>query len=786
MIGDGVHRSALLTRGIAAILTAVFGVLFPGSTIAQESELILPVTINEVPQGETPVILAGNDIYVPLPTLERAGLTGPLWQRVQLVAGVRVAERTIQTEPAVSLKSLEPWASFVFDEANLTLAVTVSPELMQRHALSIATSRPHDIIYANDLGGFFNYALQTTGGSRPSGFGELAASTGRGLLYTGFSDTPQEGFVRGMTNMTFDQRELLRRWTAGDAPVFSDDLGGSGVVGGLTVSRSFDLDPYFIRYPSLSLRGMATTPSQVEVYVNGVLVSRQSVQPGPFDVQNLPGTAGPTAAQVVVRDVFGREQSQSASFYYSTAVLGRGLSDYIYSAGYSRKNFGTDSFDYDKPLLLASGRRGLTDQITAGGRVEATEDLVSLGSSLAFASQLGELDLKIAGSSTEGVSGAAAQIGLRRLSRRASFSGSMRAFSRDYVNFSLPRTMNRPLTEAVVGAALLPRWGNVGLQVSTARMRDGGNRNRVSLLTNVPLSDRLDLVVSAAAADTDVDPLETEYFAGLSMHLGDGATANIGASRVLNRNVLAAEVQRPLPVGSGWGYRAQTTSGAGEIDGGAAVQYQSRFGRYEIIAPLRDGSVTANMAGGVVFQSGKIVPTRPVAQSFALVRVPGVRDVRVYLSNQLVGRTDSRGDLLVPNLLSYYGNRVSIDDRDIPMTYDVQIVEQTIGPPNRGGALIVFPVRAIRTATGTAAVQVPGSEPFIPAYGQISFTRDGKAMTSPLGGAGEFYFENLTSGSYQAFIEYETGSCTFAVTIPDSSGDVIELGRLICTGTAKP
>ena len=784
MIGDGVHRSALLTR-VVALLTATFSLVFPVAAVAEEAELILPVTINEVVQGETPVTLIGEDIYIPLRTLERAGLTGALWQRVQLVAGVRAAERLIQGEPAVSLKSLEPWASFSFDEANLTLSVTVSPELMQRHALTVSTSRPPDIVYPRDFGGFFNYALQTTGGVRPSGFGELAATTRNALIYTGFSDTPGEGLVRGLTNMTFDQRQLLRRWTAGDAPVFSDELGGTGVVGGLTVSRSFDLDPYFVRYPSLSLRGMATTPSQVEVYVNGVLVSRQTVQPGPFDVQNLPGTAGPTAAQVVVRDVFGREQSQSASFYYSTAVLGRGLSDYTYSAGYVRNNFSTDSFDYETPLVLASGRRGFTDNLTAGGRVEATDDLVSIGSSLAFASRLGELDLNLAGSSTRGVTGSAAQIGLRRLSRRASLSGSVRMFSRDYVNFSLPRTLDRPLTEVEAGVALLPRWGNLGLQISTAQMRDGGNRNRLSLLTNVPLSDRVDLLVSAAASDTDAERLEMEYFAGVSVHLWQGITANIGASRTLGKNVLLAEVQRPLPVGDGWGYRVQTTTGASETDGGAAVQYQNRFGRFELIAPLRHGNVTANLAGGLVYQGGNLMLTRPVAQSFALVRVPGVPNVRVYLSNQLVGRTDARGDLLVPNMLSYYGNRLSIDDRDIPMNYDVQVVEQTIGPPHRGGAVVEFPVRAIRTATGSALVQITGGEPVIPAYGQMTFTRDKEVQISPLGGTGDFYFENLTPGIYQALIEYDAGSCTFAVTIPDSSGEVIELGQLVCTEKAK-
>ena len=82
---------------------------------------------------------------------------------------------------------------------------------------------------------------------------------------------------------------------------------------------------------------------------------------------------------------------------------------------------------------------------------------------------------------------------------------------------------------------------------------------------------------------------------------------------------------------------------------------------------------------------GSIHATRPVDESYGLIRVPGVSGVRGYLSNQEVGRTDRRGDLLVPNLLPYYGNRLGINDKDIPMDHDIGTTELTIAPPFRGG-----------------------------------------------------------------------------------------------------
>ncbi|HUP47504.1 MAG TPA: fimbria/pilus outer membrane usher protein, partial [Thermoanaerobaculia bacterium] len=571
------------------------------------------------------------------------------------------------------------------------------------------------------------------------------------------------------------------RLVFGDATVFGDELGGSGIIGGATVARNFDLDPYFIRFPSMSLRGMAATPAQVEIYVNGVLVDRRSVPPGPFEIGNIPAASGTSAATVVVRDAFGREQTHSSSFYYSTSVLGRGLSEFTYSAGMVRNTAG--SFDYDDPVLFALHRYGVTDNLTVGGRLEATGSLVSGGPSVALASSLGEIDLKLAGSSSDGRQGAAAHLGFRRLSRRTNFGGTIRLRSREYVNFSMPVERDRPLEEATLFASYLPWWGNIGLQWTSANMRDSGERRRLALLTNIVLGDRANLLFSAGRVEEN-DEQFGEYFVGFSIRPYRTATLNVSAQSREGVSTVSTELQRPTPVGTGWGYRVHSSTGTGETTSNASVQYQNDFGRYEVgIDPQHPGDAALSAAGAVVYQAGKIVPTRPVAQSFALVRVPGVAGVRVYLSNQLVGLTDRRGELLVPNLLPYYGNRLRIDDRDVPMTHDIQVIEKTIAPPPRGGALVVFPAREVRAAIGSVVVKTAAGE-VVPAYGEIRIEREGTVDSSPIGGQGDFYFENVSAGSYDAVVEYEGGTCSFVIRVPTTSGDVIEIGRVVCSGAA--
>ena len=154
--------------------------------------------------------------------------------------------------------------------------------------------------------------------------------------------------------------------------------------------------------------------------------------------------------------------------------------------------------------------------------------------------------------------------------------------------------------------------------------------------------------------------------------------------------------------------------------------------------------------------------------------------MRGYINNQEVGRTDSRGELVVPSqLLSYYGNRIGINDQDIPLNYRVDAVEKTVAPPFRGGALVEFPVLRVQIITGTVRIEAADTL-HIPAYGQLTVTAQDVKHESPIGKHGEFYLENIPPGSYPATIEAEGSTCRFSLTVPDSPSPILKLGELRC------
>ena len=65
-------------------------------------------------------------------------------------------------------------------------------------------------------------------------------------------------------------------------------------------------------------------------------------------------------------------------------------------------------------------------------------------------------------------------------------------------------------------------------------------------------------------------------------------------------------------------------------------------------------------------------------------------NVKVYSSNQLVGVTDKKGEVIVPNLVSYLDNHLSIEDNDIPVNYDIPEIVKYVSTPYRGGGAVRF------------------------------------------------------------------------------------------------
>ncbi len=267
---------------------------------------------------------------------------------------------------------------------------------------------------------------------------------------------------------------------------------------------------------------------------------------------------------------------------------------------------------------------------------------------------------------------------------------------------------------------------------------------------------------------------------------GRRTAINVAHDRSGSQGLTTVEMQQSLPVGPGFGYRLSGVAGDGISPSGSGVlQYQGAFGRYEVTRDVGPGGAgtSVSASGGLVAIGGGLHLTRAVSSSYALVRVPGAAGVRVYDNNQPVGRTGRHGNLLVPNLLPYYGNRLSIADTDLPLDYDIEHTVQTIAPPFQGGALVAFLAERIQGVTGRVVLTRGGART-VPVYGNLVVTVKGVRHVSPIGEQGEFYFENLPAGPHPAAVEFGDMPCAFTLTVTPSAAPFIDLGTVVCDAGA--
>jgi outer membrane usher protein len=738
---------------------------------------VAALMLNGEPAGDTVFVRLDDAMWIPASTLREAG--------VQPRGGL---ERGLDGRPYISLDSLAPDVTYEFDELDVVLRLQVRASRLGSQVIRLQTLRPDGIERARNASGFLNYAVNASGAGAA-----MTMETGinvRGLLLHGSVTRDERGaLLRGPVNLTIDDERRLRRWEVGDTTMSGGPFGGVVSMAGVSVSREFAIDPYFVQYTPLTLTGSAATPSTADVYVNGQLVRRLAIAPGAFTLRDLPVAVGAGQAQVVVRDAFGREQRIGSSFYTPASVLAPGLQQYRYNVGVQRVATQT-LWDYGSPAAVGEHRIGVREGLTLGGRVEAGRDVAGLAPSLAMRLPVGEVETMAAVSRSKGRTGGAGLLAWSYRGPMVSGALSWRGTTRDYAALG----ENAIVTDlAGAGLARLPSirsdvqasagWvitGRLNLSAYYARLRDslGEREQRAVIGASWQTGSKMAVTASVGRSRSSAR-LSREVFVGVNVALGGRMSASAGVHGGSSSGASVAVQQSP-PLGPGYGYRLQWQPDANGV--AMDVQAQGGPGRIDVRSDRLGGgfSNSVTVAGALAMAGGRVFASRPIDDAFAVVRVPEVEGVRAYSSNQYIGRTNRRGEVLVPNLLSYYGNRVSIAPEDVPLTHALGDADRIVAPSLRGGALVRFSAPAVRVIIGRFVV---GERRIVPAFGDARASALRDAEVSPLGAQGEFYFERFTPGWHRVSLLFGGRLYECRVEVPDApdpTGRPTDIGTVPC------
>ncbi|MDI6704496.1 MAG: fimbria/pilus outer membrane usher protein [bacterium] len=703
-----------------------------------------------------------------------------------------IPEKARISEGYVSLRSLSPEVAFEVDERGPLLVITADPGLFERHIIDLSRKGPPGVLYLSENTAFFNYSLGYNMGD-DFGFESLSLSFNLGLRrgsllgYSNFSykktDTEDE-LVRQLTNITRDDPRTLRRYVLGDFFATSGGrIGGGSSFGGLSISKDFSMSPYFIRSPGLEVSGVLETPSEVKVYVNDILQRIEELGPGEFEFLNLPAS-GTGETTIVIRDAYGREKRIRTPFYISSGLLAPGIDEYSYNLGFKREEMGIESFKYGKLAFVGYHRRGLTKGFTGGLRAEADEDTVNLGPMATFVlGTFWEMDAALAASSRDGRYGCGGFLGLsfpRVMGMNARLS--LRGFSKEYGDIS---SSQKPRSEVVLGLGLRQKvLGSIFGNYTIRDRYDEAYQKRLALYYSRSVPGNGSLSVSVHRR-WEEDEVEDEAFVGVRFFIG-GRTLGLNGKIEEERTTMSAELQKNPPLGIGVGYRFRIEGDRNwsideeiKLRGQAHLEYHGPYGIYS--ADYRRSSGRNNydmrLSGAAALVDGGLYFSRPIHDGFALVRVGDVAGVKVKYNNQEVGQTNRRGEVLVPGLISYYDNRLSIVSVDLPMGYNVLDATRYVSVPYRSGGAVQFDVVKLQAVEGRLFWVEDGA--MVPAeYAGLEIKVEGRTIETIIGKDGEFYLENISSGRYPARIFKGDKERCFEMVIPESDQIIVDLGDI--------
>ncbi|MBC7700632.1 fimbria/pilus outer membrane usher protein [Aquabacterium sp.] len=548
--------------------------------------------------------------------------------------------------------------------------------------------------------------------------------------------------------------------------------------GGVQWTTDFQLQPNFVSFSRPSARGEATLPSTIDLYVNNVQRMHREVQPGPFEIANVPVVTGQGEVRMVVRDLLGREQVVRMPYFVSPTLLKPGLRDESYEIGKLREGYGSLGTHYGRPFLTATNQVGVTDAFTREWRLELMRGQQAFGAGGVLAlPDIGKLELNGVVSQRSGVWGGLVSAQAEHFAESFNYGARVQYSQRHFAQIgSSVGTTPRLSAGAYAGAS----WGNNGLSASITQQAswEGHSIRVLSVNNSVRLggSDSLNFYALRSISD------RSNVSVGIVMiHVFDARTsgsADFTKSGTQRQN--SVQLQQSAPAGAGFGWRLQADRSQTERMS-AAGTWRSALGDVSSDFNRSGGvdSYRAGLSGGMAFLGGGVFPGRRVDESFAVVKVGDYGGVRVSRANNELGRTDSHGRLLVPGLLPYQPNAIQIEQADLPLDAEVGELALELTPGRRTGVLVDLKVRKVRSVEFRMLGE--NGEP-ITAGTLVTLGHSGQ--TYPVGYGGQVFISDLNAEGTMP-LTIENPPCQASITLPAGGAGSAELEDVICKRPPK-
>ena len=788
----GLSTAACLWLGLL-LLSLIFPVVVSAvePLLPEQQSLLLSVKINgRTQEGIQEFIEQGDVLFVTPEQLVDMGLIVP---DIVALPGSRL----------IDLSHIDGW-SYRLDSAAQVVDLHIPNSSLVPQRLNAGRTEAFDPITQRDFGAVLNYDSQFTdydGHVSSSNVGNVRVFGPFGVMESSAVQAHSQSFSRTV--------RLDSTYSTSDPASLHTYNAGDFINGGLTWTRpirmmgvqmatNFGLRPDLVTYPRPGMTGEVAVPSSVDIFVNGLRQLSEQVEPGPFELSQLPVTSGGGDISVVVRDASGRETTRTLPFYTSTALLNEGLDSLSMELGSVRRRYATESNDYAQGAASLSYRHGVTPSLSLETHVESTAGLVMGGVGAdVLVSKLGVLSASVATSTFGDEQGLQYGLGFSRTTPYLSFGFNVLKADAHFYDIAAANddAMPRTTLRANLGVPL-PGVGSFSV-VYAKKLVNLYTPDDYSTTEYVQTSERISS--STLSANFSVSLPRNAYafitgfhdfggntgngmFVGVSIPFGRNATLSASNSTAGGNAYHTVEARQSVVQTGDVGWRLARQTGT-ETRNDLGLSYKSPWGL--VGAEAERGSAgnayRATAQGSLSMLDGHLFASNIVYDSFAVVDTDGLPGITVLQENRRVGKTNADGLMFVENLRAYESNRLSIDPDDVPMDVSLSNVQLQVRPADRSGVMAKFPIQRSRSAT--LLLQDAQQRP-IKLGSRAVLSGSGEEGT--VGYDGVTFFENLADHNEVSVLIPGQASCTVGFDYQPHANAIPQIGPLTCLPGAQP
>lgn len=633
-----------------------------------------------------------------------------------------------------------------------------------------------------------------------------------------FKDEDDRSWNRGQSTLFHDDVDTAVRYSAGDLNyATSDSLQGFRNIGGLSIERRYsEIQPS--RMIRSTGRGEFTLDqtSVVDVIVNGVTVRTVRLDPGRYNLRDLPFVDGLNDIELRIRDQQGRETTMRFSSFGDTVLLDEGISEFSLNFGAASDIQDDNEPEYDEsnPTYSSFYRRGMTDNLTLGTSAQGDTNINTQGVNAGLATLWGTFGASYAlshSSIADTGTGTAMTLDYKLERPDPWLEDQRQEFDFSYLETSSDfSTLDDAQSDTGPSNTTKNEWrarfrqplsdtASLGLGGSYAVGRDTDDTFAANVSLSETITPKLTGYINVeygTRSTTSNEDTETEgrVFATLTYKFDSpNGRSRTASSRYSSPNRAGSLEWQDLAndrnrVGS---YDFTAGANTSESDEAATADFGYTGNRYllqadhEARSDQNDSGITEQVSGvtfqsAVAYSGGQMAVGRPSNGAFAIVAPHKTLTnnkiaVDVNENNLPLATTDVFGPALVPNLRTYSPSRLPVQIDDLPTGYDLGSGRYDLNPGARTG--YDLQVGSANSVVIIGRLVRPDGTPYTLASGIIT-PEEGQPTSFFTNRSGRFVGEKLAPGKHTLTL-YTDPPLSTTFVIPEDAVGRFELGNLI-------